>query len=135
MKISPETTPPDDPYKINVSARTPAPDLAANEQPLASSLVSLSIQGRQQWAEEMQQILASQPDMAASQAQTQAKLRKMMEKLLKRTALLEMDVFSEMREKVKAQLQQKTPLPLAQRQANDDSQLQRQQDAKPSTPD
>lgn len=135
MKISPETTSLNDPYKINATARSPAPDLAASEQPLASSVVSLSIQGRQQWAEEMQQVLASQPDMAASQAQTQARLRKMMEKLLKRTALLEMDVFSELREKVKAQLQQKTPLPPAQRQANDDSQLQRQQDAKPSTPD
>ncbi|NUT62945.1 hypothetical protein [Herbaspirillum sp. C9C3] len=110
----------------------PSPVPAA-QQTQDSVVVSLSDQGRRQWTEEMQQALASPLEGAVSQAQSQARLRKRMEKLLKRTALLEIDVFSELREKVKAQLQQKTPLPPAQRQANEDRQ-QRQQACGPSTP-
>lgn len=101
---------------------------------VASTVVNLSGEARQHLAEELQNSLASQPGTDSSQAQVQARQRKLMEKLLKRTALLEMDVFSEMREKVKAQLQRKVTLPPAQRQAADDQLLQRQQDARPSVP-
>ncbi|EIJ46092.1 hypothetical protein GWL_31200 [Herbaspirillum sp. GW103] len=121
MKVTPAAIPQIVPGQARLArhAFPPDPDrpspVPAAQQTQDSVVVSLSDQGRRQWAEEMQQALASPLEGAVSQAQ----LRKRMEKLLKRTALLEMDVFSELREKVKAQLQQKTPLPPAQRQAKE----------------
>ncbi len=100
----------------------------------ASTVVKLSGEARQRLAEELQSSLTDRIGTDASSAQMTARQRKLMEKLLRRTALLEMDVFSEMREKVKAQLQRKMPLPPAQRQTADDQLRQQQQDARPPGP-
>ncbi len=97
----------------------------------ASSVVKLSGEARQRLAEELQSSLTDRIGTDPSSAQMTARQRKLMEKLLRRTALLEMDVSSEMREKVKAQLQRKMPLPPAQRQTADDQLRQQQQDARP----
>ncbi|UIN20549.1 hypothetical protein [Herbaspirillum frisingense] len=97
----------------------------------ASTVVKLSGEARQRLAEELQSSLTDRIGTDPSPAQMTARQRKLMEKLLRRTALLEMDVSSEMREKVKAQLQRKMPLPPAQRQTADDQLRQQQQDARP----
>lgn len=126
MKVTPEAISRIVPGRARLAgcASAPGPDSPPSVPPRQQSedsvVVSLSEQGRRQWTEEMQQALVSPREGAVAQAQSQARLRKRMEKLLKRTALLEMDVFSELREKVKAQLQQKTPLSPAQRRANEE---------------
>ncbi len=116
-----------------------AADMASAPVQNASSIVSLSEQARRQSNQDLQQsMLAALPDGRAEQAQMQtqmqASLRKQLEKLLQRTALLEMDVFSELREKVRSQLQQKPALPSTQRQAADEQFLQRQRDHLPPSP-
>ncbi|MET2988634.1 hypothetical protein G5B88_18995 [Herbaspirillum seropedicae] len=115
-----------------------AADAAGAPAPTASSIVTLSEQARQQSDQHLQQsVLAALPDgqeqAALMQVQMQASLRKQLDKLLKRTALLEMDVFSELREKLRAQLLQKPVLPPTQRQAADEQFLQRQRDHLPPT--
>lgn len=111
-----------------------ATDAASAPAPNASSIVTLSEQARQQSVQDLQQsVLAALPDGQGQPAQMQASQRKQLEKLQKRTALLEMDVFSELREKLRAQLQQKPALPPMQRQAADEQFLQRQRDHLPPT--
>lgn len=118
-----------------------AADTASAPVQNASSIVSLSQQARQQSEQDLQKsMLAALPDGRAEQAQIQtqiqmqASLRKQLKKLLQRTSLLEMDVFSELREKVRSQLQQKPALPSMQRQAADEQFLQRQRDHLPPSP-
>lgn len=99
-----------------------------------STVVKLSGEARQRLAEELQGSLTDRIGTDASSAQTTARQRKLMEKLLRRTALLNMDVFSALRDKVRAQLQQKPQTPLIQRQANDEKANQQREDSKPAGP-
>lgn len=135
-------------------AATTAPDAATTDAPVdavestpVSAVVTLSSQGRELAAAtgqeatlslpdldgiaKLDEALAGVPDTSASQARTQAQLAREKDKLKSKFSMLDVDAFRFVRDKLRAQLQQRPAPPAEQQKADEAAQKQRMEDSKP----